>query len=655
MSAKPALRHVLEPITINGLVIKNRVVRTAHGTNLGDGALSDDLIAYHAARARGGVGLTMLEASGVHPSGPMTLNAWDDAIVPRYEALMRAVRPHGMRVFSQLNHLGSELGAAGARPWSASEFSSPGSGLMSHAMTVGEIQAMVHAFAAAARRAVEGDLDGVEVHCAHGYLIQQFLSPHTNTREDDYGGHFENRMRFYLEVLRAVRDAIGPGVPLGTRVGPHNRAGGLGVEEHRAIVERVLREGLIDYLNVSHGSHENPHKIIGAMHEPTGYELAHSVPLTRLTKLPTIVTGRFRTLADADRVIGDGIADLVGMTRAHIADADLVRKTLAGRVAEVRPCIGCNQGCVGGLATGRIGCTVNIAAGDELRLGEELIARAAQPKRVLVIGGGPAGMEAARVAALRGHQVTLAEAEDSLGGTLRVARRAPNHAGIGDIADWLAHELARLGVELLLNRRADRDFVRQLAPDSVIVATGASPRLDGGQSLRPEAAVPGAELAHVLSAQRLFDLSPERAGEHALVFDDVGAYAAIGAAELLIALGAAVTFATSCARFAQRMEPALVAQPALERLRASGRFTLRTGAILDSIEPGRATIGFVSGAAAEAIRADSVVLVTLGRPNREIADDLGSLGVPVLLVGDALAPEFLPGAIRQGHQAGREI
>jgi 2,4-dienoyl-CoA reductase-like NADH-dependent reductase (Old Yellow Enzyme family) len=649
------LRHVFEPITLNGLEIKNRVVRTAHGTNLGGGALSDDLIAYHAARARGGVGLSMLEASGVHPSGPMTLNAWDDSIVPRYEALMRAVRPHGMRVFSQLNHLGSELGRPGERPWSASELASPGSGLITHAMTVGEIQAMVHAFAAAARRAVEGGLDGVEVHCAHGYLIQQFLSPHTNRRDDDYGGHFENRMRFYLEVLRAVRDAIGPHVPLGTRVGPHNRAGGLNVDEHREIVERVLREGLVDYLNISHGSHLNPHKIIGAMHEPTGYELAHSAPLTRLTRLPTIVTGRFRTLADADRVIADGIADLVGMTRAHIADADIVRKTRAGRVDEIRPCIGCNQGCVGGLASGRLGCTVNVAAGHELRLAEDRLERVSHPKRVLVVGGGPAGMEAARIAALRGHLVTLAEAGDGLGGTLRVARLAPNHAGIGDIADWLARELARLGVELVLNCRVDREFVRRFGADAVVVATGASPRLDGRQRRRPELAVPGVALDHVVSTQMLMQSPAGRIGPCALVFDDVGAYEAIGAAEFLVSHGTTVTFATSHSSFAPRMESALISQPAMGRLLESGRFSLRTRACLEEIERGRAVIGSLDDTAREVIRADTVVLVTLNRPNRDIADAVAGLGLVPHIVGDARHPDFLPAAVAQGHSAGREI
>jgi NADPH-dependent 2,4-dienoyl-CoA reductase/sulfur reductase-like enzyme len=523
-------------------------------------------------------------------------------------------------------------------------------------MSVGEIQALVRAFADAARRAVEGGLDGVEVHCAHGYLIQQFLSPHTNRREDDYGGHFENRMRFYLEVLRAVRDAIGPDVPLGTRVGPHNRTGGLNVEEHREIVLRVLREGLVDYLNVSRGSHENAHKIIGAMHEPAGYELPHSAPLTALTQLPRIVTGRFRTLAEADRVIAEGIADLVGMTRAHIADPEIVRKTVAGRAAEIRPCIGCNQGCVGGLALGRLGCTVNVAAGRELELDESRVGRATAAKRELVIGGGPAGMEAARVAALRGHRVTLVEAEDALGGTLRTARLVPHHAAIGDIADWLARELARLGVDVRLKQRADEAFVRAFAPDAAVLATGASALRDARQQQRPDLALPEATLRRALSTQELvYGAAAAPTAETALVFDDVGAYEAIGAAELLLARGAAVTLATSHTTLAPRMATALVVQPALERMRASGRFTLITRACVEDVSPAHARVAPLAGGDTREVPADTLVLVTAKQPNRALEPALAALGIPLHVVGDAHAPELLPGAIATGNAAGRAL
>jgi 2,4-dienoyl-CoA reductase-like NADH-dependent reductase (Old Yellow Enzyme family)/thioredoxin reductase len=650
-----ALDDVLSPIEINGLEIKNRVVRTAHGTNLGGGSLSDDLIAYHEARAKGGVGLSMLEASGVHWSGPMTLNVWDDSIIPRYKLLMEKVRPHRMAMFSQLNHLGYDLGPPGQRPWSASETVSPGMGVMAHAMTGDEISEVVGSFAQAARRAVEGGLNGVEVHCAHGFLLQQFVSPATNQRTDEYGGDLEGRMRFFLEVMRAIRKIVGPSFVLGARLGPQNFPGGLNVDEHIDIANRLLAENVIDYLNVSHGSSFNAHKIIGGMHEDTGYEVPMAREITRLTELPTLVTGRFRTLADADKIIAQGDADLVGMTRAHLADPDIVRKTVAGRADEVRPCIGCNQGCVGGLNLGRIGCTVNVAAGHELRMDEALLEKAEKSKSVLVIGGGPAGMETARIAALRGHVVTLAETSDQLGGSLRVARLAPKHESVGDIADWLEAEMIRRGVTVELNRRVDRAYIAKLSPDAVVLAAGASPRMDGRQKSRPDIDVVGVGQDHVVSTETLLMRRHNQVGRTALVFDDVGAYEAIGAAEFMIGQGAEVTFVTSLGGFAPRMESNLAARPALERLNAGGKFRLITRAYISEIGADSVTIQSLDGAPPQTASAETVALVTLNRPNIDLLSDIRALGIDAHVVGDANHPNFLPSAFAEGNAAGRAV
>ncbi|MEN3953353.1 FAD-dependent oxidoreductase [Iodidimonas sp. SYSU 1G8] len=652
-----ALDHVFSPLVINGLEIRNRVLRTAHGTNLG-ADLSDDLIAYHEARARGGVGLSLIEASSVHRTGPMTMHAWSDDIIPRYRKLMQAVRPHGMRMFSQINHMGYLQGSPWAQPWSASEILvNPLTGLTSHAMTKEEIAEVVDAFAQAARRAVEGDLDGVELHAAHNFIFQQFISEQFNHRTDEYGGSFENRMRLLLETLRAVRAMVGPDYPFGLRVGPNNAPGALNVAEHQQIVARVLQEDLIDFLDVSHGaSGAASAKIIGAMHEETGYELHMSVPVTELAKgrIPRFVTGRFRTLQDVDEAIARGDADMVGMTRAHIADPDIVRKTLAGRGHEIRPCIGCNQGCLGGLMQGRIACTVNVVAGRELTLGEAL-SPAAPVKDVLVVGGGPAGMEAARVAALRGHKVTLVDAGSRLGGTVQVARLAPKHSGIGDLADWLEEEMDRRGVEVRLDTWASAELIASRRPDVVILATGASPRMDARQTPVPEVEVGGVSQDHVVSTAQLLTGRHNQVGGTALVLDDVGGYEAIGAAEFLVEKGASVTFVTTKEMFAPRMIVPGVAAPALERLTKDGRFRLITRAYLKEIGVDEAVVGSLEGWPDMSVPAETVVLVTPNRRNDSLAAEIEALGIPVHVVGDALSQEFLPHAMRTANLAARSL
>jgi 2,4-dienoyl-CoA reductase-like NADH-dependent reductase (Old Yellow Enzyme family) len=363
------LRRVFEPIEIRGVEIPNRVVRTAHLTKLGLGRVSDDLIEYHAARARGGVGLSILEATAVHPSSVLGLAGYDDSIIPTYQKLMDTVRPLGMRVFQQLWHGGHVYPAPGGLPMrGASARPGPVAGLPAVPIGTDEIGDFVAAYAAAARRSAEGGIDGLEVAASHGYLMHQFLSPLTNDREDRYGGSLDNRTR----RLAALR--------------------------------------LIDFLNASMGDYHAMHHMMGGMDRPAGYMLPSSGKITAaVTGIPRIVTGRFRTLEEAEQALRTGECDLVSMVRAHIADPDIVRKTRDGRAAEVRPCIGCNQGCIARTSGVdlRLGCTVNPAVGREKQYGDEAIGTTARPRRVVVIGGGPAGLEAARVARLRGHDVAL--------------------------------------------------------------------------------------------------------------------------------------------------------------------------------------------------------------------------------------------------------
>lgn len=649
--------RVLSPIDIGGVEVPNRTVRTAHATGIGGGRLSDDLIAYHEARARGGFGLTVLEILAVHPSSPGTLNVFDPTLTDGYGRLLEAIRPHGMKVFQQIWHAGHNgMPLDGSPPWSPSDVPSPQVGVVPRAMSKGQIDEIVGAFASTARVCRDAGLDGVEVHAAHGYLIQQFLSPNANQRDDEYGGSFENRLRFLLEVMRAVRaEAARPGFAVGVRLASDLTAGGIGVVENQAVVDALAAEGLADFVNISLGNYHSFPKMIGGMHEPSGYELETAVPVGERSPVPVIVTGRFRTLEEADQVIRLGQADLVGMTRASIADPALVAKTRRGELDRVRPCIACNQGCVGQLLgpERRVGCAVNATAGFEGRLADDALEPAAAPGRILVIGGGPAGMEAARLAARRGHRVILAEATPELGGTLLLAARAPRRQGFADFARWLEGEVYASGVDVRLSTYVTADDPLLGEVDQVIVATGAEPRLDGVQLSHPGEPIRGMELDCVMSANDLFTGAPVT-GTRALVVDDVGHYEGLAAAEHLADAGLAVTLVTRLPTVAPLMRPALMVDPALERL-AARRFEYRVGTRVLAVDGQSAQLQAVVGGEPWRVDADRVVFVSLNRPRLEVLEGLEQRGLPVTLIGDANTPRFLARAVAEGNAAGRAV
>jgi thioredoxin reductase len=527
-------------------------------------------------------------------------------------------------------------------------------------MTKGMIDAVIEGYANTTRALASWGCEGVELHCGHGFLPQQFLSTYANRREDDYGGDFENRARFMMEALRAMRAAAPPGMVVGIRLSPDLLEGGVSVDDNLAAARLAEAAGLVDFVSVSSGAFQTIHKMIGGMHEPAGFELSTTAPITTQLKVPTIAIGRFRTLEEADGAIRAGDADLIGMVRATVAEPDLVRKTIAGHPEQVRPCIGCNQGCIGQVLAPphRMGCAVNPAVGHELRMGDDRLAPAEQPLKVLVIGAGPAGMEAARVAALRGHKVILAEAQSNLGGTVTLAGAAPNRAGIRDIIIWMQDEVFRLGVEVRTGTYMELDDILAEAPDRVIVATGSTPRLDGVQASNPGEPISGIDRSNVLSSNDLFLASQRDFGRTAVVIDDLGHYEAIGAAEHLVAKGLEVTFVTRHNAFGPLVESALMTTPALQRLsRGDFKLLTRTRAIAvesDGVVVGPTYLPKGSNQTAK-VPADTVVFVSANYANRGLYDELVAAGVDARVVGDANAPRFIPTAIREGHLAGAAV
>lgn len=650
------MKRVLSPLVIRGVALPNRVVRTAHVTNFGEaGRITDRFIAYHRARAEGGVGLTILEGASAHASSffhPNTLRLDHPHVEADYRRLMAALAHTPMRVIQQLWHGGYNAGPAdGSPPWSASAIAGPLGVVPAIAMSQTQIDALIAAFATAARRAAEGGLHGIEVHGAHGYLFGQFMAAATNRRTDAYGGDLAGRSRLLVETLRAVRVATPAHVLVGVRLGPELTPGGVTIEETAEVLAGLEAEGLVDFVNLSVSNYNNVHMGVGAMTEPSGYELRWTGGLRDRARVPVIVTGRIRTLEEAEQVLADGQADLVGMTRAHIADPDIVRKTVAGLGDEVTACIACNQLCVGGMfgPTGVVGCTVNPRAGAEDD--PALIVRpAAAPRRVAVIGGGPAGLKAAIAAAARGHRVTLHEARPHLGGAARLAGwGAPRMGAWRDLVVQLEAETYRQGVEVLLSTPVDPDDLGGLAADHVIVATGAEPDHSGFQLARPDLRVEGAGLGHVLTSEEVLTRRAPLGGR-AVVLDDVGHQEGVSIAERLQELGCEVTYLTRHLSFAPLLAPALRSLPALERLRAAGvEIRLRTA--VTHVASGRATVMDLASGEARDAEADWVVMIGYGTATGAAFGEAAQ-GRLLAIVGDALSPRFLPTALHEGHRAG---
>ena len=454
---------LLSPLQIGSITVANRVVSTAHGAFLDfyrPGVSGDRYIAYQERRARGGTGLIILQPMHVHPSsqslGHYAYDAGD--MRPKLAAMEQAVHRHGTKLVVQLLHFGAEFRSDAnddLRPlWSFSGTASPTGAEVSHRMTGAEIEEVVAGFARTARLAIECGLDGVELSASHGYLLQQSFTPAYNTRSDEWG----EPMRFITAVLTAIREQIGRAPVVGVRMSADDflapERGGLGPKGLHEVARTLGRSGLVDYLNQSEGSRGSHYgRSIATYHHPHGEFLPLAGPLRAAGGLPLIGTGKITTPELAEQALTDGSCDLVALTRQQIADPDFVTKVRTGTTARIRPCVGANQGCVDRMVGALpITCFHNPDVGRE-RLAEARTP-ADPPRSVLVVGGGPAGLKAAEVAARRGHRVLLAERAERLGGRLTLA----GYGAKGEVLKavrWLEAELAELEVDVRLDTEVD--------------------------------------------------------------------------------------------------------------------------------------------------------------------------------------------------------
>lgn len=641
----PKLKHLFEPFTVRNLTIKNRIAMPGMLLRYSDqnGMATRRLTDFYVARAKGGVGLIIAEAAYILPEAKFRPNQYGfyaDELIPATSRMLDEIHEHGAKVALQLHHAGRRLSEShlpGTKPVGASKMPCKFSGLYPRVLEKDGIEEMIEAYAAAAERGKRAGFDAVDVHGAHGYIINQFLSPFTNKRTDEYGGTPERRARFAVEIVKAVRARVGDDYPILMRLnGDDHVPGGITIEEARVHAEMVVEAG-VDVLNITAGIIESLHWQIPVMRHPDCCLVDLAEDIKKRVNIPIMAVGKIRTAEQAEEILASGKADLVAMARAFLADPEWPNKAAKGEFDKIRPCISCNMGCIDKNISRYPGvtCTVNPEVGKETLLS---IGTARAKKRVLIAGGGPAGMEAARVAAIRGHEVHLYEKESELGGQARYAALAVHKEGMKIMLEYQKREVENCGVKVVLGKAVDLSVVEEVKPDVVMIATGATP-------ISPP--IPGAELPHVFQAQEILQ-NPEKAGSRVVVVG--GGLVGLETAETLAEQGKEVVVLEMLHQIGADLgyTSNLAVFESLDKLGVKVETSTRVTRIADG------TVSAVQGEAPKEYAADTVVLAVGSRSNGALIDALNGK-IKVRPIGDCVQPRKAIEAIHDGYLFARNI
>ena len=645
--------RLFSPLRIGSVTVPNRVSFSAHLTNLAEGGLPGDrLTHYLTARARGGAGLIITEEQSVHPTDrayERLIEAFRPEVVPRYKLLTGAVHAYDTRIFAQLNHNGQQCSGSLSRlpVWAPSAIPDVMYRETPKVMEIEDIQEVVAHFAFCATHVVEGGFDGVELQFGHSSLARQFMSPLSNFRTDEYGGDLDNRVRFGLQVIAAVREAVGRDFTLGVRLCADELIpGGLTLDDAKQIAQRLEATGHLDYFNLTLATFYNLYMVGGPMHLPLGYAVPLSAGIKQVATLPVFATGRINDPVVAERVLAEGQADMIGVVRGQIADPDFALKAREGRTEEIRYCIACNQNCYGRVGLNKtIGCVQNPSVGCEDTEGEHHLRPALRKKRVMVVGGGPAGMWAAKIATMRGHDVTLYERAAELGGQVLLAAKGAGRDEFGVIARNERNQLARLGVPVQLGVEVTPELVFERQPDAVIVATGSNPKTS------PVAGADGPAVFNVWQA-----LSGEgELGERVLLIDYDGHHQATATAEFLAELGKTVHMVTSSLFVGSDLGPSQDLYLSRQRLLQKGVTFTPDFAVMEI--KGTEVHGFnVYSNVWDVLSGyDSIVTAMGNDANEGLYFALKGRVSELYRIGDCVAPRKVDMAIHEGYTAGKRV
>ncbi len=658
-----AFPHVFNPVQLRHKTLRNRVVFGAHTTNMSrDGLPWDQHVAYYRERAMGGAGMIVMEPMPVHAAAVLTRGNFrhsTDEVIPHFRKITDAVHEEGAVILQQLYHIGAHGDAdLSFHPnWSPSGGPSYHDNDGSHAMTEREIYETMEGYVEAARRCKEAGFDGVEFWAAYHALPDQFWTPFSNQRTDQWGGSLENRTRFSREAMARIRKVCGEDFIVGLAVSDeYDVEVALQRESMAEIIERHDRDNLMDYVTCGSGGYFDFYKLMPTFiyGEKLGADLSRTLKGVVKNCLVT-AESHIRTPDNANEVIGSGGADMVSIVRGQIADPHLVRKAQAGRPEDIRGCLSCNQMCWG--RRGRdywISCVVNPSVGREWEWGGDRFAKAEATKTVLVVGAGPAGLEAARAAAERGHKVILAEAGAQIGGQFRLAGLQPRRAQILDLMAWYETQFQKLGVDLRLNTYVEAEDIPGFGADEIIIATGSLPEGQGFQKALPHVpALPGIDGGNVWSVEDVLSRSA-RLGKRVIVLDETGGWRGGGTAWKLAEDGHEVTLVTPDAMVGRELVRVAADYPLRKRLAQLGvRFITEHG--LTGWGNGGATAQSALTGVETRIEADSLVLALGNRAVTELSDALEAEGQSYSLIGDAATPGQAAFAFHAGRKAALAI